>query len=199
MALSQVNKLVCGWFVSQLLNLLTATTDQSRGPKISIFDVEMRNNVHFPHPLIGLRSESIVKNSDLLPAVLESLGLAMAQCNQLSNLTPLEPYWAMIRLGEGYQGVLENWIRRGETSVGAPVPVAVIAGSASGTFTERKTAILTTLQASQDFLATVCTEDERKKPWDISRTTEIRPLTDTALHELIRYVEAMVDDEGMIV
>jgi hypothetical protein len=199
MAPAQVNKLVRGWFVSQLINLRTATKDQSSGPKISIFDSEMRKNVDFPHPLIGLRSESIVQNADLLPAVLESLGLAMAQCNQLSNLTPLEPYWAMIRLGEGYQEVLENWIRRGETSVGAPEPVSAIAGSASGTFSERKSAILTTLKNSQEFLSSVCIEDERKKPWEISRTSEIRPLTDSALHDLIRYVEAMVDDAGIVV
>jgi len=199
MAPEQVNKLVRGWFVSQLINLRTATKDQSRGPKISIFDREMRKNVDFPHPLIGLRSESIVQNADLLPAVLESLGLAMAQCNQLSNLTPLEPYWAMIRLGEGYQEVLENWIRRGETSVGAPEPVGAIAGSSTGTFAERRGAILSTLQKSQEFLNGICLEDERKKPWDISRTTEIRTLTDSALHELIRYVEAMVDDSGIVV
>ena len=199
MAPTQVEKLVRGWFVSQIINLRTATRDQSSGPKISIFDVEMRRNVDFPHPLIGLRSESIVQNADLLPAILESLGLALAQCNQLSNLKPLEPYWAMIRLGEGYQEVLENWIRRGETSVGAPEPVSAIAGSSSGTFSERKSAILTTLKNSQEFLTTVCNEDERKKPWEISRTSEIRRLTDSALHDLIRYVEAMVDDAGIVV
>jgi hypothetical protein len=199
MAPVQVEKLVRGWFVSQLINLRTATRDQSRGPKISIFDPEMRKNVDFPHPLIGLRNESIVANADLLPAILESLGLAMAKCNQLNDLTPLEPYWAMIRLGGSYQEVLENWIRRGETSVGAPEPVSAIAGSASGTFSERKSAILTTLQNSQEFLTTESIKDERKRPWDISRTTEIRPLTDSALHDLIRYVEAMVDDAGIVV
>jgi hypothetical protein len=199
MAPVQVEKLVRGWFVSQLINHRTATKDQSRGPKISIFDPEMRKNLDFPHPLIGLRNETIVANADLLPAILESLGLAMAKCNQLNDLTPLEPYWAMIRLGEGYQEVLENWIRRGETSVGAPEPVSAIAGSVSGNFSERKSAILTTLQNSQEFLTTESIKDERKKPWDISRTTEIRPLTDTALHDLIRYVEAMVDDAGIVV
>jgi hypothetical protein len=199
MAPEQVAQVVRGWFVSQLMNLRTATSDQSRGPKISIFDREMRKNVDFPHPLIGLRSESIVSNPDLLPAVLESLGLALAQCDQLSNLTPLEPYWAMMNLGESYQEVLENWIRRGETSPGAPEPVPAIAGSASGTFAERKSAILTTLQKSQEFLAGICIADERKKPWEITRTTEIRPLTDSAFHALINHVEAMIDDAGIVV
>jgi hypothetical protein len=159
----------------------------------------MRKNVDFPHPLIGLRSESIVSNPDLLPAVLESLGLAMAQCEQMSNLTPLEPYWAMLRLGEAYQEVLENWIRRGETSPSAPEPVAAIAGSASGTFDERKSAILTTLQKSQEFLHGIAIADERKQPWEITRTTEIRPLTDAAFHALINHVESMIDDAGIVV
>ena len=199
MAPEQLNKLVKGWFVSQLMNLRTATKDASYGPKISIFDREQRKSVDFPHPLLGLKSESIDANPDLLPAILESLGLAMAQCDQASNLVPLQPYWEMMRLGEDFQDVLENWIRRGETSVGAPVPVAAIAGTASGTFDERKNAILTTLQKSQEFLTNICIADERKDPWDITRTTEIRPLTDLAFTTLINHVDAMLNDGGVVV
>jgi hypothetical protein len=199
MAPEQIQKLVRGWFVSQLLNLRTATADQSRGPKISIFDREMRKSVDFPHPLIGLKNESIVSNPDLLPAVLESLGIAMAHCDQLSNLTPLEPYWAMIRLGENYQEILENWIRRGESFVDAPVPALAIAGASTGTFDERKLAILTTLQKSQEFLHGIAVADERKNPWEITRTTEIRPLTDAAFANLISCVESMINDAGIVV
>ena len=199
MAPEQIQKLVRGWFVSQLLNLRTATADQSRGPKISIFDREMRKSVDFPHPLIGLKNESIVSNPDLLPAVLESLGLAMAHCDQLSNLTPLEPYWAMIRLGENYQEILENRIRRGESFVDAPVPVLAIAGASTGTFDERKLAMLTTLQKSQEFLHGIAVADERKNPWEITRTTEIRPLTDAAFANLISCVESMINDAGIVV
>ena len=199
MAPEQIQKLVRGWFVSQLLNLRTATADQSRGPKISIFDREMRKSVDFPHPLIGLKNESIVSNPDLLPAVLESLGLALAHCDQLSNLTPLEPYWAMIRLGENYQEILENWIRRGESFVDAPVPALAIAGASTGTFDERKLAMLTTLQKSQEFLHGIAIADERKNPWEITRTTEIRPLTDAAFANLISCVESMINDAGIVV
>ena len=199
MAPEQIQKLVRGWFVSQLLNLRTATADQSRGPKISIFDREMRKSVDFPHPLIGLKNESIVSNPDLLPAVLESLGLTLAHCDQLSNLTPLEPYWAMIRLGENYQEILENWIRRGESFVDAPVPALAIAGASTGTFDERKLAILTTLQKSQEFLHGIAVADERKNPWEITRTTEIRPLTDAAFANLISCVESMINDAGIVV
>jgi hypothetical protein len=199
MAPEQISKLVRGWFVSQLLNLRTATADASRGPKISIYDRDQRKNVDFPHPLLGLKSESIVSNPDLLPAVLESLGLALAQCDQVSTLTPLEPYWAMMKLGEDFQDVLENWIRRGETAVGAPTPVEGIAGSAAGSFDDRKSAVLTTLKKSEEFLASICLADERKAPWDITRTTEIRPLTDDAFSTLINHVDAMINDAGIVV
>jgi len=123
----------------------------------------------------------------------------MAHCDQLSTLAPLEPYWAMIRLGEGYQEILENWIRRGESFIDAPVPVPAIAGTTSGTFDERKSAILTTLQKSQEFLHGIATADERKNPWEITRTTEIRPLTDAAFANLISCVESMIDDAGIVV
>ena len=199
MAPEQISKLVRGWFVSQLLNLRVAIADSSRGPKISIYDRDQRKNVDFPHPLLGLKSESIVSNPDLLPAVLESLGLALAQCDQVSTLTPLEPYWAMMKLGEDFQDVLENWIRRGETAVGAPTPVEGIAGSATGTFDDRKSAVLTTLKKSEEFLASICLADERKAPWDITRTTEIRTLTDDAFSTLINHVDAMINDAGIVV
>jgi hypothetical protein len=199
MAPEQLQKLVRGWFVSQYLNLLTITSDQSRGPKISIHDPEMRKIVHFPHPLLGLKSESIISNADLLPAILESLGLAMANCDQVSNLTPLEPYWAMIRLGEAYQEVLENWIRRGESFANAPVPAPRTAGTPSGSFDERKSAILTSLQKSQEFLTGIANTDERKEPWEITRTTQIRSLTDAAFASLISCVESMMDDAGIVV
>ena len=71
--------------------------------------------------------------------------------------------------------------------------------SASGTFDERKNAVLTTLKKSEEFLASICLADERKAPWDITRTTEIRPLTDDAFRTLIHHVESMVNDAGIVV
>jgi hypothetical protein len=105
----------------------------------------------------------------------------------------------MMKLGEEFQDVLENWIRRGETAVGAPIPAEGISGSATGTFDERKSAVLTTLKKSEEFLASICLADERKAPWDITRTTEIRPLTDDAFTTLINHVDSMVNDAGIVV
>ena len=59
--------------------------------------------------------------------------------------------------------------------------------------------ILTTLKKSEEFLAGICLADERKAPWDITRTTEIRPLTDDAFSTLINHVDAMINDAGIVV
>ena len=77
--------------------------------------------------------------------------------------------------------------------------MAAIAGSSAGSFDERKSAILTTLQKLQEFLHEITIADERKNPWEISRTTEIRPLTDGAFANLISCVESMIDDAGIVV
>jgi hypothetical protein len=79
------------------------------------------------------------------------------------------------------------------------VPVPAIAGTSSGTFDERKSAILTTLQKSQEFLHGIAIADERKNPWEITRTTEIRPLTDAAFANLISCVDSMINDAGIVV
>ena len=79
------------------------------------------------------------------------------------------------------------------------MPVLAIAGASTGTFDERKLAMLTTLQKSQEFLHGIAVADERKNPWEITRTTEIRPLTDAAFANLISCVESMINDAGIVV
>lgn len=199
MAPEQTAKIVRGWFVGQIMNLRKQENKDSRGPKISIWSNADRKYVDFPHPLLGLKNESVVSNPDLLPAVLESLGLAMAHCDQASNLEPLQPYWEMISLGENFQDILENWVRRAQGLESAPTPDALVAGSAQGTFEERKAAILTALEKTQTFLDSIVKSDERKEPWEISRTTEIRSLTAKAISDIANFLNSMVDEVGSLV
>ena len=199
MAPEQVAKIVRGWFVAQIMNLRKQENKDSRGPKISIWSHSDRKYVDFPHPLLGLKNESVVSNPDLLPAVLESMGLALAQCDQLSNLSPLEAYWEMISIGENYQEVLENWVRRAQSPDSAPSPDPMVAGSAQGTFEERKNSILSALEKTQAFLDSIVKADDRKEPWEISRTTEIRSLTSRAISEISTFLNTMVDEVGSLV
>jgi hypothetical protein len=199
MAPEQIAKLVRGWFVSQILNLRKQEAQAAKGPKISVWAKEDRKFVDFPHPLLGLKSESVISNPDLLPAVLESIGLAMAHCDQVSNLEPLQAYWEMMNIGEGFQDILENWIRRGQSLDSAPTPDALVAGSAQGTFEERKTAILSALTKTQAFLDSIVKGDERKDPWEVSRTTEISLLWERSITEVSTFLTSMVDEAGSLV
>jgi hypothetical protein len=199
MAPEQISKLVQGWFVAQIMNLRKQESQAAKGPKISVWAKEDAKYVEFPHPLLGLKSESIVSNPDLLPGVLESIGLAMAHCDQVSNLSPLQAYWEMIKIGESFQDILENWIRRAQIFDQAPLPDSLVAGSSQGTFDERKNAILSALTKTQAFLESMVKGDERKDPWEVSRTTEIRSLWEPAISEISTFVSSMVDEAGSLV
>jgi hypothetical protein len=199
MAPEQIAKLVRGWFVSQILNLRKQESQAAKGPKISVWAKEDRKFVDFPHPLLGLKNESVISNPDLLPAVLESIGLAMAHCDQVSNLEPLQAYWEMMNIGEGFQDILENWVRRAQSLDSAPTPDSLVAGSTHGTFDERKAAILSALTKTQAFLDSIVKGDERKEPWEVSRTTEIRHLTEISISEISTFLISMVDEAGSLV
>jgi len=198
MAPEQLSKLVRGWFVAQILNLRKQEAKDSKGPKISVWASEDRKFVDFPHPLLGLRNESVVSNPDLLPAVLESLGLALAACDQHSNLEPLQPYREMMKIGENFQDILEYWVRRSQSPEGAPTPDTQVAGAVQGTFDDRKNAIVSALTKTQAFLNTIIENDVRKNPWEISRTTEIKSLTERAITEITTFVSSMVDEAGIL-
>ena len=199
MAPEQIARLVRGWFVSQILNLRKQEAQAAKGPRISVWAKEDHKFVDFPHPLLGLKSESVISNPDLLPAVLESIGLAMANCDQVSNLEPLQAYWEMMNIGEGFQDILENWVRRGQSLDSAPTPDALVAGSAQGTFDERKAAILSALTKTQAFLDSIVKGDERKDPWEISRTTENSDLWERSISEVSTFLTSMVDEAGSLV
>ena len=123
----------------------------------------------------------------------------MAHCDQVSNLEPLQAYWEMINIGEGFQDILENWVRRAQSLEGAPTPDSLVAGSAQGTFEERKTAILSALTKTQAFLDSIVKSDERKDPWEVSRTTEISGLWERSISEVSTFLTSMVDEAGSLV
>jgi hypothetical protein len=198
MAPEQIEKLVRGWFVAKILGLVKTEKSPSKGPKISIWAQEDRKFVDFPNPLLGLKNESIASNPDLLPAILESIGLAMAHCNQLSNLSPLQAYWEMMNVGDNFSDLLESWIRGGETLDSAPTPDSLVAGSTQSTFEERKSAIISAVEKTSEFLNSIVAGDERKDPWEITRSTEIKQLTDKAIAEISTCLTAIVNESGAL-
>jgi hypothetical protein len=64
---------------------------------------------------------------------------------------------------------------------------------------ERKSAIISAVEKTQAFLNSIIKADERKDPWEISRTTEIRYITAHSILEITNFLEALVDEPGSLV
>jgi hypothetical protein len=196
LAPEQTAHLIRGWFIATIMNLHKIDDeDESRGPKFSIWSSKDERYVDFPHPLLGLFNESIDSNPDLLPAILESIGLALAACNQVSTLDPLKPYWEMIAIGDDYKVLLKNWICSGSIKEGAPIPDQSVAGMSSDSFEVRKNSILKAIEKESQSLESIYLEDKKQEPWKISRATQIRDLTEDALDKIKGYVTSLVDQK----
>ena len=48
------------------------------------------------------------------------------------------------------------------------------------------------------FLNTIIENDARKNVWEISRSTEIRVLTEPVISEITTFVNSMVDEAGIL-
>ena len=53
--------------------------------------------------------------------------------------------------------------------------------------------------ATQAFLDSIVKGDERKDPWEISRTTEISDLWEHSISEVSTFLTSMVDEAGSLV
>jgi hypothetical protein len=147
-----IRGIVRGWYVSNLLNLVTETKDRTFvfNPKLSIFDVdrtkEFNEYKELPYPLV-FRGTRIPKE-DYLAAILNSVSVAFAECSNRGNLDPFRPYQILMEVGgreESGQELpqsdqLYDWIFQNEdykAQPDAPKPVESVAGPVSGSTQER--------------------------------------------------------------
>lgn len=159
----RIANMVDGWVVSGLLGmrrdgLMDATmtrivsgTAASRSAFrfVEIWDLEAGRWLRFPFPLYQPRSQGM----QILPAVLDSVQLAMAECNATSSIEPLAPYRALISAGQfldGEDSALGAWILDGRTPAGAPVPDAAEAGTPDSSVDERRERILERLRRTKE-------------------------------------------------
>ncbi len=135
--------MLSGWHVARLLNLFENDTKHpsyaDKGPKVSIWVDPSKQWRGFPYPLY---SSQIARNVDDYPAViLESLIIALGECNLQQSLAPLDPYHKLMELGGGNSNQwsdLENWILNGSVPQGAPMPRAERAGLPTDSPQQRK-------------------------------------------------------------
>jgi hypothetical protein len=137
--------MVRGWFVGRILNLLRIVDPIARPAEIF---VPTYGFVPFPHPLLGA---PVTDGRDLLPALLESLAIAMVEVSSRGMRDAMRPYHRLIALGQPEHGVavdvahlppaLHRWTMEGKVEVDAPIPVEINAGPQIGTSAERGDAI----------------------------------------------------------
>ncbi|WP_157155705.1 tubulin-like doman-containing protein [Diaminobutyricimonas sp. LJ205] len=112
-----LDSLIRGWFVSSLLNQLEVT---DTGAKIFVpANIgEGGDYAAFPWPTLT----AVKPGPDLLPALLESVSVAMLEVNSTESLAPMRPYERMLVLGSGspeeVPGELAAWILDGTDASG---------------------------------------------------------------------------------
>ncbi|QCB96205.1 hypothetical protein E5206_04070 [Arthrobacter sp. PAMC25564] len=124
--------MIAGWFVGQI-------TGQLRLPEppyetaVEIWDELNRKWIQFPNPLLTPPAQFLAKSFDWLPAVMESILIAVARTHQAPVLSSLRPYHVLRGLydstaEEPAAGLFEvsagaslaAWLGTGETLSGSP-------------------------------------------------------------------------------
>ncbi len=193
----KIQSMVRGWYLSTILDQKKVTSTPQQGPKVSIWSPDANGYVNFPHPLLPLKNPGAIANPEILPVILKSISLAIVACHTQSNLEPLRPYWRLMEIGDNAKELIENWTRNGKLEVDAPLPSPTFAGSADGTFEERRTAILSTLEKTSTALEGIFTAEEKARDiYKVAKVWEIRSYIRIALSELTEFTTHLTTTEG---
>jgi hypothetical protein len=147
---TKIDSAIRGWYFAKLLNLIVEKKEPGAKyiPRLALYETEFGDDafVDFPYPLNYLGA--VVPAEDQIAAVLGSVGIAYAECQQ--DMSPLRPFEILVELGGGPRNKLsselvnvhlDNWIKQ-EVSfldqANAPKPNAEVAGDRSMTVDERK-------------------------------------------------------------
>lgn len=131
--------MVGGWFVGQITGQLRLP-DAPYDDAVEVWDDEDGFWRQFPNPLLTPPSQFLAKSFDWLPAVLESMLIAVARTHQAPVLSSLKPYKVLRELydaspEEPASGLFEvsalptltRWLSTGKTPSGAPTRVPDVA------------------------------------------------------------------------
>jgi hypothetical protein len=195
--------MVAGYFVGRLMGEFVLPTSVAEEPA-RIFSPDLQQYLAFPCPLLG---PPLASEADLLPALLESLPLALLAANREGDLRALMPYQRLRWLGEplNASNVLRTWLSDGSTPA-ATVPIdrawkvsgSQLARSADASEDDRKKAVLDYLESRR--VRYVDKLEEIKITYanffQTPRTWELRSEYDSALADLIAMVGGIRPDEG---
>lgn len=123
--------MVAGWFLGQIVGAVRIPPSPFTQP-VEIYDVSEREWLEFPNPLLT-PPERFKASYDWLPAILESIMLAMSRSHQNPVMGSLRPYKALRGVFDASplgpaEGIVERsgkdlvtrWLRDGDIGSGAP-------------------------------------------------------------------------------
>jgi hypothetical protein len=169
----RISEMVQGWFVATAMGYYKATKSDTMGPKIEVWSQRF-DWVSFPFPLLYPGN---APEKEYLGAVLESLSIAVANCNISPNdpLGPLAPYHRLMELGNTAESsALISWVKDGVLPDGAPEPAADRAGTRGGGAVERKNALIAFFDKQLSNYKALFTEYEKNgNPYVAQRNWEI--------------------------
>jgi hypothetical protein len=165
--------MIRGWFVARMLDHIDMAEPRNR--PVTILDGEGRT-LEFPFPLLGV---PISRADDVLPAVLESIGIAMA----LNPKDSLLAYQRLYELGDAVKQVghhtvpevFERWLRHGDIAPGAPAPTLAAEVPADGGRTDRDRAVQAFLKTYSDHFAEIQALDFMRRDVELPRVWELAP------------------------
>jgi len=189
MAQSTLSNMVKGWFTAGCLDQIRTSNG-----RVELFvpnDVGSGGQyASFPWPTLrAVRFDS----ADLLPAVLESVALAMLEVNTSESLEPMRPYRRLLALGsvDDHQlpDELLTWILEGRRTHASE--------SSSGEWDVRQQAVAARLEAIMGaFQSQFAKEEEAPDVLGMSRAFELRHLILGALGDLHRAVTSLTPPSG---
>ena len=192
---SILNSMVRGWFTASLLGHLTVTDDG-----VSIFAPAPVGKggapSQFPWPTLTRVKPA---SPELLPALLESVNLAMLEVNTTESLAPMRPYERLLALGagaaDGLSEELENWVTNG-SNLSPDVP-----GSVTDWEARRAEAVKKLEGLTRRFTEHFETVSQRTELLDFPGSYELRHQILGALGDLTRGLSSfrpITADEGFI-
>lgn len=189
----RLEHLAAGWFAGLMLGRVHHEEGAGRtGRRIRVFDTDVEDWSVAPHPLLSRTA----RDAAVLPALLESLPLALAECGASGDLVPLRAYRALIDLGGTLHyesGALTAWIAKGEVARGLPVPPEDLAGSTDDTPAARRDRMLVTLDTEARLVEAEIARVAHHSPpqervWQASITWELRDVLLAAIADVRRAV-----------
>jgi len=186
-----LRSMIKGWFLGRIVGAISWDKTAISEKPILIFDKEYQRDTEFPFPYLGPAPAS---EQELLPVVLESMGIAMLDCQISGVLQPLKAYKLLRELGENSGPTLTHWIRFGQTPSGtqamkrawAPAR-SELSSEADATPQDRQAAVTEYLEGRHRNYVGVLDKDPVTKATMLTqpRWLDLRDQLDTAFTDLI--------------